>query len=504
MPFVRPLPAGALRRLGSGSNPFLCVAFSPDGTLLASAGYEKTIQVWDVATGQEMRKWSGWEGNYTALAFSPDGRLLASGSLGDHFIHVWVPTTGREACTLGELPHGASSVSFSQDGKMLAAGGYRTDEILLWEIPSGKEIGRLTGPSVPCPELPGSFPPGFSYVAFGADGKLASGHLHGLSRIWSTPTLGELRHFRGPVSDSFIHQSFSPDGTLLATWGEMIRLYSTASWKQIRYFGDQPNLRISCTAFSSDSRMLASGSTGQEIGDNQVHLWEVATGSERCALAGHQYTISALAFSPNGNLLVSGSRDGTALVWDVRNLPQLGSQQTGRSRDLLQNWRDLASEDAALAYRSMAALIHRPDPAVPFMKERLRPIVALDRSRISGLCSELDSNLFEVRERAARELASQVDVSASQLRKEASRPIAAEARRRLELILATWDEARFSGQQLQSLRALESLERIGTKDVLHIIETIAAGPPDFRITQAAKASVARLSKRYACRQGIIP
>jgi WD40 repeat protein len=504
MPFIRPLPAGAVRRLGNGSNPFLCLAFSPDGKTLASAGYEKTIQLWDVATGKEVRKWIGWEGNYTALAFSPDGRLLASGSLGDHFIHLWEATTGRETCTLGELPQGASSVSFSPDGKMLAAGGYRTDEIFLWEVPSGKEMGRLTGRPVPFSELATAGPPGFSYVAFAPDAKtLASGHLHGLSRIWSTRTLGELQHFRGPLSDSFVHQTFSPDGTLLATWGEMIRLYSTRTWKQIRYFGDQPNLRISCTAFSSDGRMLASGSTGQEIGDNRVHLWEVATGSERCALAGHQYTVSALAFSPDGNLLVSGSRDGTALVWDVRHLPQLGRQLKVSSPDPLQNWRDLQNEDAGLAYRSMAAFIRRPDLAVPFLKERLRPVFARDRLQISQLCSELDSNVFELRERSAGELAAQVDVSASQLRKEASGPIGAEARRRLQFILATWDDARFSGEQLQSLRALEILERIGTRDALNVIGTIAAGQPGFRVTQAAKASVARLSKRCACQQGII-
>src|SRR5262249_24730038 len=156
----------------------------------------------------------------------------------------------------------------------------------------------------------------FSHVAFASDGRcFASGHLHGLSRIWSTQDNGELRHFRGPISDAFVHETFSPDASMLATWGEMIRLYSTLSWKQLRYFCDQPNLPLSCVAFSPDSRMLASGSSGQDIGDNYVHLWETATGAERCTLAGHQYAISALAFSPDGSLLVSGSRDGSALIW---------------------------------------------------------------------------------------------------------------------------------------------------------------------------------------------
>jgi hypothetical protein len=490
------LPSGALKRLEGGSNPFLCLAFSPDGTLLASAGYEKHLQLWDPATGQPIRKWSGWEGNYTALTFSPDGRLLASGSLDDHFVHIWETSTGREVCSLGELPYGASSVSFSRDGKIVAAGGYRTDEIFLWQVPGGKEVARLSGPTVPCPDVQVPSPPGFSHVVFAPDGKtLASGHLHGLSRIWDTQSKGELRHSRGPITDTFTHETFSPDGSLLATWGEMIRLYSTLSWKQLRYFGDQPNLRIACVAFSPDSRMVASGSTGQDIGDNLVHLWEVATGMERCTLAGHQYAISALAFSPDGSLLVSGSRDGSALIWDMHDMPQgVRAKRTTSGPDLNRYWNDLCNQDAELAYRSMSALLRMPDRSVPFMRDRLRPVIALDRLQLGRLSSDLDNSFFEVRERATLELGAQVEQAAKRLREQLTGSISAEARRRLEIILKTWDEGGYSSRQLQTMRALEVLERIGTKDALDVLTTVAAGTPGFRITRAARVAAARLSK----------
>src|SRR5262245_41042415 len=77
------LPPAARACLTTGSNPFVCMAVSPDGKWLASGGYERRITIWDLASGTIVRHWDGAERNLSSLAFSPNGRLLASGGVAD-------------------------------------------------------------------------------------------------------------------------------------------------------------------------------------------------------------------------------------------------------------------------------------------------------------------------------------------------------------------------------------------------------------------------------------
>jgi len=475
------------------------MAFSSDGKWLASGGYEKTIQSWDLASGQEVRQWSGPEGNISSLAFSPDGKLLASGGLFDQNVHLWEAATGRNVDTLEGLPKGASSLAFSPDGKVLAAGGYHTDEIYLWKSTTGTPIGQLAGSPVvpPITEMPSRSQPDFSYVAFAPDGKtLVSGHLHGLIRIWDMGARRERRHFRGPTDDVFVHLAFSPDGQNLASWGTSIRLWQAGGWKKTREFGEQAELRISCVAFSPDGRMVASGSSGRDTGDDMVHLWELATGTERCRLAGHQYAIASVAFSPDGATLVSGSRDGTALVWDLKKLPQQEPARTDLSKEELdKRWRELAGSDAARAYRALGDLVRDPRRTVHFLKARLQPVFRDEPQRISELIAALDSGSFKERQEATAQLGLQVEVHEPAVRQALSGQHSPEARRRLEHILRTRREARFSARQLQMLRALEVLEYIGSSEAKEVLEALTKGTPEFRITREARASLDRLAKR---------
>jgi WD40 repeat protein len=514
------LPAGARHRLGDGSNPFTSVAFSPDGSLLAVAGYDNWIELWDSAQGKKIRRWETPEGCVVGLAFSPDGHSLASGGIRDSVVHLWNVSTGHQVRDFEGLPQGATSIAFSPDGKYLAAGGFKSPGVYLWEIGTGKPLGPLFGPTVPEQSPNGMAVPflAYSHVAFAPDGKsLASGHHRGLVRIWDVKTRQEARHFRGPDSDVFVHVGFSADGQTLVSWGESIRAWKMISgtqfvanwgesmglWKassgtQLRAFGQQADLRIGAVAMARDGRALASTSEGPFSADNSIHLWETATGTERYHLAGHDYAVSALAFAPDQRTLASASRDGTVILWDVKDLPPGWSDKGYPSKIELEGyWRDLGHSDAKPAYQAIRALIRIPRTAVPFLHGRVSPLTRARPDQLEAWIAALDSKRFATRESAEQCLAMQYELAEVDLRKSLTKDLAPEVYRRLEQTLRfAWDGGLVS-QQLQMLRAVEILENIGTTEAKRVLEMVAAGDPGFRITREARISLTRLKPASA-------
>ncbi len=354
-----------VRELRGHKGTILCLAYSPDGRTLASGDTEHSFRVWDASTGRELRRFQGEPAKrptgyspFAHVLFTPDGKGLVTQGV-DNLVRLWDIATGREVRRFTAYQDLVWTVAVARDGKTLAAlvtppgidPEEGPDELRVWEVATGKQVRRWPAPAalsihafspdldvlatrrarrppygltlwdVATGKAGRTLPEDPAAATYSADGKTLVTCANSLS-LWDVATGKPLRHAKVPRSHPFSRVALLPDGRTLVVWGtrQLIEFYDTLTGKGVRRF-DGHDWGINALAFSPDGKSLASGSA------EEVRLWDLSGKRQVRRLEldqsrGWPEWAADLAFFPDGKRLLAGGGNQGVQVWDVSGGPK--------------------------------------------------------------------------------------------------------------------------------------------------------------------------------------
>lgn len=352
-PDLQPAP---VRTLAGHSGPVRGLAFAPDGQTLASASWDRSVRLWDLPSGAP-KETIPTQARPEGLVWSADGRYLASGELNHAFwvwdvenhkrrtafygkmapvralafppdnntldtacedgsMQVWDMTTGQCIRSWQSFARSVFDVAWSPDSGQIAGGG-NDGVVTVWDVAQRAPLHLLRGHKAI-----------IWGVAWSPDGgQLATCSEDNTIRIWDVAKAGSERVVTDPklVDAQLFAAAWSPDGERLAVASHRqgVFVYDRRTQSLNRFGRAAAPPRIRCVAWSPDARYLATSSEG-----GLVLVWDGGDYSLRATLQGHRGMVVALAWSPDGTRLASGSwghgRD-QLLIWDTQSWQRIGA-----------------------------------------------------------------------------------------------------------------------------------------------------------------------------------
>ncbi len=282
------------------------VAFAPDGKTLASASEDQTVKLWNAVTGREQQTLVGHRAEVVSVLFTPGGHRLVSLDRESQII-VWDGATGRQQSSFRVRDKFDESMAVSSDGATLAIGG---DGVGLWDLATGRQKRILDESPSPV-----------RCVSFSPDGRGLVTTRENELRCWDVQS-GERTsrvEGHGSVLYSVAHHpsgevsAFADDRGIVEFWDALHG-----------YAGKIPTGqgRVWCATFAPDGRTLATASR-----DGTVKLWDVGRDKDRLVIPVGSPNVNSIAFSPDGQTLSAAGGDGTAWSWEVPEGKPLSTRQ---------------------------------------------------------------------------------------------------------------------------------------------------------------------------------
>ncbi len=300
----------------SGHSDYVsAIAWSPDGKRIASGSGDHTVQVWDAPSGGHVLTYRGHSRDVSSLAWSPDGKNIVSGSI-DGKIQVWNAMTGNDIYTYTGHSDAVFDVAWSPDGKRVASAS-NDGSVQIWDAFTGMHvISHLSALSTRLIRAP------WNAVAWSPDGKHVAIGGTGDAIVLDSMT-GNILGYYGHHGGSVHALTWSPDGIYLAIGRDdtTVQVWNVATITNVyTYTGHSDD--VFTVAWSPDGKRIASGSA-----DGLVQVWDALTGAHVYTYRGHadyypgHFTsgkaVNAIAWSPDGKRIASGSDDMTVQVWQA-------------------------------------------------------------------------------------------------------------------------------------------------------------------------------------------